>query len=163
MDNRSEKADEVIKVYKRPLWLNLFLDSFFLSFGIVFAVEAVKADGCGERIVYSVFSVLCLGMTLYYFLFWPEEIIVTRKLLIADHVKIKEGKRYRYVGRVSIPWARIKKLWCETPDGWSRSTHGFLYHIVMMDNQEYLLERSSGYPEEMMDELRQYYSEFSRR
>lgn len=162
MDNRSEKADEVIKVYKRPLWLNLFLDAFFLAFGVVFAVEAVKADSCGDRILCSVFSVIGLGVTLYYLLLWPEKIIVTRKLLIADHVKIKEEKRHRYVGRVSIPWARIKKFWCEAPDGY-RPTHGFLYHIITMDSQEYLIERSSGYPEEMMDELRRYCSEFSRR
>ena len=44
MDNSNEKTDEVIKVYKRPLWLNLFLDAFFLAFGVVFAVEAVKAE-----------------------------------------------------------------------------------------------------------------------
>jgi hypothetical protein len=163
MDNSNGKADEVIKVYKRPLWLNLFLDGFFLTFAVLFVMEAVKADSVGGRIVWSCLCALCLAVTLYYLLLWPEKIIVTCKLLIADHVKIKEGKRYRYVGRVSIPWARIKKLWCEVPDGWSRSTHGFLYHIVMMDGQEYLIERSSGYPEEMMEELRRYYSEFSRR
>lgn len=48
MDNGNEKTDEVIKVYKRPLWLNLFLDAFFLAFGVVFAVEAVKACHNGQ-------------------------------------------------------------------------------------------------------------------
>ena len=58
--------------------------------------------------------------------------------------RMRSSKGYRYVGRLSIPWTRIKKLWWEEPDSMYRPTHGFLCHVITMDNQQYLIERNPG-------------------